>query len=147
ARRVDDRAPPGARGARAREAERALIVGDHARAAARRAGARRGPRLGPRAVAHRADGVADDVDRRGHAAHGLVERQVQLGLEVGAPLRARPARRAVATTAEEVAEEVADVAEVVDAERAAPAAGEAGGHGAHAADLVVLLALVGVTED
>jgi hypothetical protein len=108
-------------------------------------------------VAHAAGSRARDTQGRGDPGHGVLERQVEVGLEIASPLRAaptagatRPAERLAA--AEEVAEQVVEVEAGVErgAARteaaAAPAeAGERpGGH--HLADAVVLLALLGVRQ-
>src|SRR5207302_8894263 len=94
ARLVDDAPASGARRARRREAEQALVVADHAGAAARRARPRVRARLGADARAHRAWRLARDVHRRGDTVHRILERQVELGLEIGAALRTGAARRA-----------------------------------------------------
>ena len=111
--------------------------------------------------------VGAEPHRARDAAHGVVEREVQLGLEVLAALRrvrAAPAAPAAGTRAEQVAEEVAQAAARVEVdvelvaarttEASAAVAGaatrtETAGTDAgrdHAPDLVVLLALLGVTQ-
>src|SRR5581483_4547654 len=95
-----------------------------------------------------------------HTVDGVEEVEVQLGLEVGAPLRAGRTAAAPATTppaAEEPAEEVAETADVLEVDRlaleatgeaAVPAAepARADAAGDHLANLVVLLALLGIAE-
>ena len=63
--------------------------------------------------------VLGHVDRGGDAAHGVLEGQVHLGLDVGAPLGPGPRRRPPATAPEEAAEQVAQVAHVLHPEGAA----------------------------
>ena len=91
ARRGDDLTAPTTRGAHLRERERALI--DRDRSAAATLGTRLGLRAGRRArTATRGAGrVGTEPHRARDAAHGVVERQVQLGLEILAALR--PLRR------------------------------------------------------
>src|SRR4051794_2834351 len=101
-------------------------------------------RLGAGAVAGVAGGVARDVHRRGDALHRPCERELQLGFEVSAALRARTSWLTSTTAPEQVAEQVAEPAEVVSAEREAAGSTAAAhrAHGTHAPHLVVLLALL-----
>src|SRR5205085_6695820 len=137
---------------------------DHASARALRADHRARARGRAGAVAGVTGRFARDVHRGRDAVDGVEERQVQLGLEVVAPLRAGGAAAAAATSprpaaeaAEDAAEEVAEVAGVVGAEgeatRTAGAAAEASRaaeaarHRAQPTDLVVGRALLGIGED
>src|SRR5690606_33153011 len=116
------------------------------------AGARRRARPRAGAGARRARRLARQVDGGRDAAGGVLERQVQLGLEVAPPVGAgAPAGpRARAGAAEQATEDVAEVAQVLEPEAAGPCAGAPAGetcaHGPEAADLVVLLALLGVAD-
>src|SRR5207248_8379138 len=106
ARRLDPDAAAAAGRARLAEGEEALVVVEHAAPATARAhrGCRTGRRSRP--VAGVARGLAHDVDRGRHALHGVLERHVQLGFEIGPPLGARAAGAAVASS-EYAAEQVA----------------------------------------
>ncbi len=160
ARVLDHRAPPGAVRAGLAEAEQPLVVVEHPPAPTGRTGGGGGAGPGARAVTGLARGVTREVDRRGDTADGILEGQVQLGLEVSTALRPGSARARTAppppTAVEEAAEQVAQVADVAQvvggeggatgtAEPAARAA-EPARHRAESADLVVLLALLGVTH-
>ena len=109
------------------------------------------PGAAPEPAAVRTAHLLGHVDRRRDAVHRVLEGQVQRRLHVGTALGAALRRaRAPAATTEETPEEVAQVAHVLHAEGAATGTA---GHAAEAADrpvgadLVVLLALLGVTED
>src|SRR4051794_38908360 len=137
-----------------------MALGAHDRARARRRTA---------AAARAARRFAREVDRRGDAVHGVDERQVQLRLEVVAPLGTRgaaatatpPTGGSAAEDGPEQVAQAADVAEVLGIEREAAGAGptraeatataagtaEAARHRAQAAHLVVGLALLVVGED
>jgi hypothetical protein len=146
-------------GARLREAEEALVVVDDPPAVALRAHVRGRARLGAASVAGRASRVAREVDRGRQAPYGVVEVEVQLGLEVRPPVRAgAPARAAgrapPAAAVEQATEHVAQVADVLEPEgargparAAGPGATEHAAHRAQLADLVVFLALSGVADD
>ena len=111
----------------------------------------------PRAAAGVAAGVGGEVDRGGDPVDGVLEGEVELGLDVVAPLGAGAGHVAVAPVApaEQAAEDVAEVADVLHPEAAAAGPAEAAGeptgagagHRAHGPDLVVLLAGLGVVED
>src|SRR5690606_14239421 len=118
ARVVDDVALAPAVGAGLREAEEALVVVEHAAAAALRAGVGRRSGTGSAAVARRARRLAREVDRGRQALHRVLEVEVELGLEVLAPVGtgapAGPACGSAPTpAAEQAAEHVADVAHVL----------------------------------
>src|SRR5918996_3119882 len=162
ARVVDDVAPAGALRARRREAEETLVVVEHAPTAAAGAGVGGRAGTGTRPPAGRAGRLAREVNGRGQPADGVLERQVQLGLEVLTPMGAGAARRAGAGAAgstatgapEQPAQHVAQVTEVLEPEPArSPAratrtlAAEHAAHRAELADLVVLLAPLGVADD
>src|SRR5205085_11275147 len=110
ARLLDDHPAPGTAGAGLAEREQSLVVVEHAPSAALRADDRAGARRRAAAVAGRTGRVAGDVDRGGDAVDGVEERQVELGLEVSAPLRPLPGEpgAARAAAASEAAEEVAE---------------------------------------
>ena len=97
-----------------------------------------------------AGGLAGQVDRGRDALEGLVEGEVELSLQVVAPLRAgRP--RGAPPAAEQAPEEITQVAQVPDPEveparTSATRTGEGVGAGTEGADLVVLLALGRVPE-
>src|SRR5690606_7345321 len=80
--RVDGDAAPAAGGARLGEGEEALVLVHDAAPATRGAHQRGGSGLGADALAARAGGLGGEVDRRGDAADGVLEGQVQLGGEV-----------------------------------------------------------------
>src|SRR5581483_2171931 len=157
-------AAPAAAGADLGEGERPLVDGQRAGAVALRAGLGHGAGGGARSAAGVAGGGAGQLDGDGRPPDGVVERQVDLGLEVAAPPGPGPGLAvglAAPGPAEEVAEQVAEAAHVAgleadvtpEAARTAEAAGarpgervrRPGGH--HVADLVVLLPLGGVAED
>ena len=125
ARVLDEEPRPRAVGARLGEAEEPLVV-EHAPPVALRAGVGRGARPGARPVAGRAGGLVE-VDRGGDAPHRVLEVEVQLGLQVLAPVGAgapaRAAGRAAAAALEQAAQDVAEVADVLEPE---PAAGRGG---------------------
>ena len=89
ARRLDPHARALAVAARLAEREQALVLVAHAAAAARRADDGLVPGAAPVPPHVRAGGVAGDVDRRLDAVDRVLERQVELGLEVVALARAR----------------------------------------------------------
>src|SRR5262249_33778555 len=125
--------------------EQALVVVEAPGPATARAGVRRRPGRRARAAAVRAADLLGHVDRGGDAVHRVLEGQVQLRLHVG-PALGPALGRAVAPAAEEGPEDVAKVPHVLHAEGAAAGRAEAA-DGAVGPDVVVLLALVGVTED
>jgi hypothetical protein len=91
------------------------------------------------------------VDPGRDAAHGVLEGEVQLGLEVLAPVGpGAPAASTLALAPEEVAEQVAEVAAVLEREAAEPArpaaAREPGARRPEPPHLVVLLAPLGVAD-
>src|SRR5204863_8682518 len=107
ARGRDDLPAPTAGGAHLRERERPLVDRDRAAAMALRTGLRMGSRSRARAVTRVAGRVGAEPHGAGGAAHCVVERQVQLGLEVLPALRtSRPSLTVAATTAEESAEQI-----------------------------------------
>src|SRR6266540_4103007 len=133
-------------------AGRAGVAGDRAAAVAGRAGAGQGARLGAGAVTGVAGSRAAELQRDGGAAHGLLEAEGDLALDVAAAAGGRLA----AATPEQVAEQVPEAAEVLDPDPGATGeaareatAGEATTERARAeqpAGLVVLRALLEVGE-
>src|SRR5215211_7029966 len=151
---VDHRAATLAGRAGAGEAEQALVAGDRAAAVAGRAGPGQGAGLGPGAVAGAAGRGAAQLQRDGGAAHGLLEAEGDLALDVAAAPGRRLRRPAAA---EQVAEQVAEAAQVLDPDPAAAgepaaAAREAAepaterARGQQPAGLVVLGPLLGVGQ-
>ena len=148
ARVLDLGAGPAALGAGMRDREEALALADDAAALAARAHRRRRSGLRARAAAGRAGRRDRHGDRHLRALHRLVERNVDLGLEVAAALRpvARAPPGAGRAGAEQVGEDVPDPAEAAESgcarpERARVEAAE------DPATRVVLLALLGVGQD
>ncbi|MNL11727.1 hypothetical protein D3C87_1325730 [compost metagenome] len=127
----------------------ALGLGDLAGALAQAAGRDRAARLGPRARAVVALLEVVDVDGLLAAEDRVVERQVQIEAQVGAPLGTAPPARTGAlgrAAPEEGLEDVAEAAEPLEALEAGPARAEAPLRGG-VAELVVALALLGIRED
>src|SRR5690606_6878755 len=87
--------------------EKALLHAHRPAAAAGVAGARRGAGLGARAVAGLAGFPAGDADFRVETIGGLLEADLEVVLEVCAPVDLRPAA-AAAPGAEDLAEDVAE---------------------------------------
>src|SRR5262249_54254667 len=144
ARVLDDRPVPAAAGARLREREEALALGNDATAAADRADRGRGARLGARAAAGVARNLERDRDLRLHALQRVPEREVDLDLDVVPSLRWR-GPCAGHTAAEEAAEQVAEVAEVDSLARRPPEATSGAGPAAvRRAEAVVRLPLLRV---
>src|SRR5215218_6608959 len=152
---VDHRAATLAGRAGAGEAEQALVAGDRAATVTGRAGPGQGAGLGPGAEAGVAGRRAAQLERDGGAAHGLLEAESDLALDVAAA-PGRGLRGPAA--AEQVAEQVAEAAQVLDpdpgaAGEAAPAAREPAeaaaaerARGQQPAGLVVLGPLLGVGQ-
>ena len=112
ARLLDDRPVAAAARARLREREEAVRVGRDPAPRADRADDRRRARLGPGAAAGVAGRLHVRAHRHLHARERVLEGDVDLGLEVGAAFRLRPAPRPATATgaaAEEPAEEIAEV--------------------------------------
>src|SRR4051812_37950112 len=145
ARILDHRPVPAAARARLREREQALRLGLDAAALALGAERRRGPGLRAGAAALAARGLELDRDLRLDAVQRVLEREVDLDLEV-APALAALLLPAAAAAPEEPAEDVAEVAyvEALGGEVESPSRPSAPVGGAEA---VVLLALLLVRED
>src|SRR6266508_5920341 len=144
ARLVDDDPSTRARRAGLAEREVALVLVEHASAVTRRAPAGGRAGLCPRPVTGRAGHVAGEVDGRGDAVRRVLEGQVQLGFEIAATLRSRPAicaRAAAGGPGEHAREHVPDVAGVEAEPTGSGRTAEHATHRAHRPDLVVLLAL------
>ena len=144
---LDHRAVPAAARARLREGEQPLRLRDDTAAAALGARLRQRARLRARSLARRARRLEADGNRRLHAAQRVLEREVELHLDVAAAPAARGLRaHAAAPAAEDPAEQVAEIAEVAEVERERAARPELG-TAARRAPGVVLLPLLGVGED
>src|SRR5205085_8457913 len=110
ARILDHRAVSAAARAGLREREKALALGDHAAAAALRADLRRRPGLCARPVARVACELERDRNLHLGAVQRVLEREVDLHLDVVAALRGRRSGAAAeAAAAEHPAEQVAEV--------------------------------------
>src|SRR5829696_6049836 len=118
---------------------------------AARAHGRHGARLRPGAMAGRAGRRERDGHRHLRALHRLLERDVDLGLEVAAALGPRRTARAAPTAgAEEIGQDVAEASEAAAAAPGPEATATAAAREAAAEDAapgVVLLALIGVRQD
>src|SRR6476469_9504847 len=120
ARLLDDRAVSAAARTRLRQREEPLALRDDATAMALRTDDRGRPRLGAGAAALTTGRRHLDGNLRLETSQGVLERQPDRDLDVGAALRLRPSPAGLPTV-EDPAEQIAEVAEVVDREVAAAA--------------------------
>src|SRR5207247_3686712 len=117
ARILHDLASPAASRTGLRELEHPLVHGDGSGTAALRTRHRLRAGLRPRTSTRLTGRDAADLHRNGRPAHGVVEGNSDLGLEVRSPRRLRPAAAAAPAT-EQSTEQVAEIAQILHGEPA-----------------------------